>query len=360
MNLLEPYEEAITCGELVDDNEQRDILLILEKIGHDLMRSSRHFPWYKRKSPTGLYLYGDVGVGKTFMMDLFFKHLPIKKKLRFHFHHFMQQIDSQLRLYQGNKNPLLKIAHDLKKRTRILCFDEFMVQDVAHAMILGQLLEVLLAQDLVMAFTSNIAPAHLYWSGVHRDRFLPAIAAIQSHCEIIRLVNKRDYRLRSEVTLQTYLYPLDEENSKLLVGQFCQLEPYYRSNEYINIQNREVLFRMCGEKAIAFDFKVICNLPRSQLDYLELAERFSTIVVSNVPVLREHDSVYVVLFMHLVDVLYDNGISLILSAEVSLEQLYTQGELVPVFQRTYSRLQEMQTANYTHSHRHWIIKGQHI
>jgi cell division protein ZapE len=352
MIINEHYELALANGDIQEDASQRAAVLPLEKICQKLIkREASWLPTWFFSSISGLYLYGKVGVGKTFLMDLLFEKTPIKKKLRFHFHHFMQQVDAELRSLQGHKNPLKLIAENLAKEAKLLCFDEFLVEDVAHAMILAELLQILLNKGVTLVLTSNTHPDNLYLNGAHRKRFLPAIKSIKSHCLIYNLQADRDYRLGKDPALEMYLYPLGKNTDEKLMRQFESIEPNAsKDTGLIQIQNRDVAYIQRGEKIIWFDFQVLCNLPRSQLDYLEIAEKFDTIFLSNVPVLHEEDTIYAILLIHLIDILYDRGIKLIISAAAPLEEIYKKGEMMQIFQRTYSRLEEMHSVDFMKRH----------
>ena len=351
MSLLTKYDEDIRAQNLVDDPVQRQLLVPLDTLVQDLATPRRRwFHWGKTATIQGFYLYGPVGVGKTFLMDMLFEAVTIPEKKRFHFHHFMQQIDAQLRRLQGQKNPLKRIAAELATSTRLLCFDEFMVEDVAYAMILAELLSALFAKGVVLVATSNIPPDELYRQGPHRDRFLPAITAIKSHCQVFNLGNQRDYRLGRASLVNTYLFPLGDTTRNQLASQFNKMAPDGQSGVLLTVQNREIVCVKYTDHVVWFEFKVICNLPRSSLDYLEIADRFDTIFVSDIPVLGEKDTVFAILLVHFIDVMYDRGIRLILSAAVPIDELYTEGEMSHDFKRTSSRLQEMQSADYLRRH----------
>lgn len=352
MKLVEEYEKAIAQGDIRDDTIQRQVLSSLQRLMDDLKQSQSRswLPWRRSPPTKGIYLYGPVGVGKTYLMDLFYEHSVEPRKARFHFHHFMQQIDAQLRQRQGQKDPLHQIAADLAKTIRLLCFDEFLVHDVAYAMILSELLQALFAQGIILVVTSNTRPDDLYLNGVQRKRFLPVIHLINSRCEVINLIHQKDYRLGRKLLLQTYLFPLGNSTNKILEKQFAQLTEQIDDGGTLRIQNRDIPFIKCSDQAVWFDFKILCNLPRSQLDYLELADRFDTIFISDIPVLTEQDTIFAIMLVHLVDVLYDRGIKLVVSAAVPLDQLYTEGEVAHDFKRTRSRLQEMQAADYLKRH----------
>lgn len=352
MTVFTQYDAAIAAGIIENDPQQRELLIPMEQLKQQLMQEKKFlWPWQTRVIK-GLYLYGDVGAGKTFLMDLFYDQVNIPNKLRFHFHHFMQQIDAQLRRRQGEKNPLRSIARDLADKAHLLCFDEFLVNDVAHAMILAELLSNLLAAGVVLVATSNTPPDKLYWNGVQRQRFLPAIAAIKAHCTILNAGTRRDYRLGRKPDLETWITPCGPAADKILERQFNSLEDESTADGVICVQNREIPYIKCGKRAIWFDFQVIGNLPRSQLDYLEIADKFDCVFVSNIPRLSEKDTVAAILLIHFIDVMYDRHIHIILSAAVPLEELYQQGEMLQTFKRTYSRMREMQSADFSQRH-HW-------
>jgi cell division protein ZapE len=352
MTLIAQYDSAVARQEITDDPVQRGVIAHMQRVIDELSAYEHSWlPWLKKKRVQGIYLYGPVGVGKTYLGDLFYSYLPEKQKTRLHFHHFMQQVDAQLRRLQGQRDPLRRIAAHIAKTTRVLCFDEFMVYDVADAMILAELLHALFAKGIVLMITSNIPPDQLYLNGQHRERFLPAIDLIKQHCEIVAIADHADYRLGRAPLQQAYIYPLNEQANALLTKQFNEAVTNIKEKEELCIQNRMIACVKWGKRAVWFRFDVICNLPRSQLDYLEIADRFDTVFVSDIPKLTEKDTVNVILLIHFIDVMYDRGIQLILSAAVPVDELYTQGELSGKFQRTLSRLKEMQSQDYARRHR---------
>jgi cell division protein ZapE len=351
MTLIDHYNAAVERADIDDDAAQRDVVMHLQRV-EDALVASKHswFQWRRAKDAQGLYLYGPVGVGKTYLIDMFYQNVAEPRKSRFHFHHFMQQVDAQLRRLQGEKNPLKRIASNLAKTTRLLCFDEFLVHDVADAMILSELLQAILAHGVVLVASSNTAPDDLYKEGIQRNRFLPAISLIKQHCEVLSLVEKRDYRLGREPLAQAYLFPLNKTTQQALASQFAAIATRVMDNVDITVQKRLIPCVKRGERAVWFNFDVICNMPRSQLDYLEIADRFDTVFVSDIPVLTSNDTVRAILLIHFVDVMYDRGIGLVISAEVALEQLYVSGAMLKEFKRTLSRLEEMQSADYQRRH----------
>lgn len=353
MTLTALYDKAISCHDIIDDPLQRQVLLRLEQLSEALSVLPK--PWYLFKPKPvilGYYLYGSVGVGKTFLMDLFYDNVSTPQKMRFHFHHFMQQIDARLRALQGQKNPLKHIAIELAKSARVLCFDEFMVHDVATAMMLAKLLQALFEQGVVLVATSNSCPDDLYLNGLHRERFLPAIAAIKTHCQVIHLAKQHDYRLGRSLAVKTYIVPAGVAATDELRRQFDAMAVHQEKMVTLMVQQRDIPCIDCCEHMVWFDFKVICDLPRSQLDYLEIAERFDTVFVSDIPQLGDNDTIYAILLVHFIDVMYDFGIRLIVSAAVPLSDLYLEGEMSNEFKRTLSRLQEMQSVDFVRRHPH--------
>ena len=347
MTLIDQYNAAVLRTEIHNDPLQQDVIMHLQRVVDALATSERSwFRWVHKQSVQGLYLYGSVGIGKTYLVDLFYQYVEEQYKARFHFHHFMQQIDAELRRLQGQKDPLKSIAARIAKTTRLLCLDEFLVHDVADAMILGDLLQAILARGVVLVATSNTSPDDLYLNGVQRERFLPASALVKQHCQVLALTDKCDYRVGRVPMQQAYLYPLDKAAEKILTQQFSDLAGHVSSETEINIQQRMIPCVKSGERAVWFKFDVICNLPRSQLDYLEIACRFDTVFVSDIPLLTSNEIGRVILLIHFIDVMYDRGIRLIVSAAVPVEQLYLTGELSMEFQRTLSRLKEMQSEDY--------------
>ncbi len=350
MNLLTAYEEAIRRGEINDDPLQREILDPMQRLATDLIQSKTSWFSWNTKPIKGIYLYGPVGVGKTYLVDMFYHCVGKNKKARYHFHHFMQQIDTQLRKLQGQKDPLRLIAKNIAKSTRLLCFDEFLIHDVAYAMILTELLQALLNNGVILVISSNTKPDDLYLNGVQRNRFLPAIALIKKSCDVLHLNEQKDYRIGRTPLLNAYLYPLNQLTAKTMEQQFDLLAQQGEEHGMITVQNRTIPFLKCASRIIWFDFVVLCNLPRSQLDYLEIAHRFDTIFLSGVPALTEQHTAQAIMFIHCIDVMYDRGIKIIISAEVPAESLYLKGEMKDTFKRTLSRLLEMQSVDYLARH----------
>ena len=358
MILATYYDAAIQRGEIDNDPLQRELLVHMQRLADELQKPEPSwFSWSKKKAIQGLYVYGPVGVGKTYLVDLFYECVEEKKKARFHFHHFMQQIDAQLRRLQGQKDPLRIIAKNVAQSIRLLCFDEFLVHDVAYAMILAELLKALHAQGVILVISSNTKPDDLYLNGPHRARFLPAIALIKNNCDVFFLNEDRDYRMGRQPLLEAYLYPLNERTAKTMEQQFILLAKDIKKNGCINIQTRDIPYIQCDQKSIWFAFDVLCNLPRSQLDYLEIADLFDHVFISGIPGLTENHTAQTIMFIHLIDVMYDRGINIIIAAAVPLEELYIKGEMKETFKRTLSRLMEMQSVDYLSRHPRRMVEN---
>ncbi len=341
--LLQRYDAAIKSGEIKPSYAQREAVIALDKLSKVLQERTWFF---RHKRCQGLYLYGPVGVGKTYVLDLFYESLPDKHKARVHFHRFMQQVDAELRRVQGAPNPLIRVAKKLANSIRVLCLDEFLVHDVADAMILADLLKHLVSLGVIFVITANTKPDDLYLGGVHRERFIPAIELIKTHCDVMILDEHDDHRLGKMSMPKTYVTPCNPASDVLLEQSFDELAGACEQEGQICIQNREILYRKKGDIAVWFEFDVICNLPRSQLDYLELADKFNIIFVSRVPMISPDDTTHAILFIHFIDVMYDRKIRLVLSAETTPEGIYPNGPMRETFLRTESRLKEMQSYEY--------------
>ena len=297
----------------------------------------------------GLYFWGGVGRGKTYLMDTFYDTLPFERKMRTHFHRFMQRVHQELKALDGTKNPLTVIADKYAAETRIICFDEFFVSDITDAMILGSLLQEFFARGISLVATSNIVPDGLYKDGLQRARFLPAIDLLNRYTEVVNVDSGIDYRLRTLEQAELYHYPLDAQADISLNSSFQSLAPdleELEENVKVEINNRHIVARKACEDVIWFDFDAICEGARSQNDYIELAKLYHAVLISNVPQLgRERDDA-ARRFINLVDEFYDSGVKLILSAEKPIHEIYTEGKLSFEIERTKSRLLEMQSTEY--------------
>ncbi|MFP8967110.1 cell division protein ZapE [Pokkaliibacter sp. CJK22405] len=297
----------------------------------------------------GLYFWGGVGRGKTYLMDTFYECLPFAEKKRLHFHRFMQRVHQDLKALAGTANPLVKIGEKYAAEARVLCFDEFFVTDITDAMILGGLLEQLFSRGVTLVTTSNIVPDGLYKDGLQRARFLPAIALLNKHTEVVNVDSGVDYRLRALEQAELYHSPLDEDAEQSLHSSFCSLlrdASKLEENASIEINQRNLTARKVCDDIVWFEFDELCDGPRSQNDYIELAREFHAIILSNVPVLGNGKDDQARRFINLVDEFYDSGVKLIISAAKPLDELYAGGRLSFEFERTTSRLLEMQSKEY--------------
>ena len=296
--------------------------------------------------PRGVYMYGGVGRGKSFLLDCFFAAVPIKRKTRLHFHEFMREVHRELMALQGTADPLDVLARRIAKRFRLLCFDEFHVADITDAMILHRLLRALFNQGVGFVTTSNFKPGELYPNGLHRDRILPAIALLDEHLEVINVDNGTDYRERTLEQLKLYHAPLGASAQAALTDAFECLAESPDDDPHLQIEGRTVDARRRAGGVVWFDFRTLCGGPRSQNDYLEIASRFHTLLLSDVPALTPRMAAEARRFTLLIDVLYDRRVKLVMSAAVPARDLYTAGALLHEFARTVSRLLEMQSSQY--------------
>ncbi|WP_431261284.1 cell division protein ZapE [Roseateles chitinivorans] len=296
--------------------------------------------------PRGVYMFGGVGRGKSFLMDCFFQAVPLTRKTRLHFHEFMREVHRELQELKGIQDPLDELGKRIARRFRLICFDEFHVADVTDAMILYRLLDALFKNRVSIVTTSNFHPDGLYPNGLHRDRILPAIELLKQNLEVINVDNGTDYRQRSLEHVELYHTPLNAETERALTTAFESLAEARDEDPVLHIEHREIRSRRRAGGVVWFDFSELCGGPRSQNDYLELATQFHTIILSNVPAMPPRLASEARRFTLLVDVLYDRRVKLIISAAVPAEQLYTEGPLAHEFPRTVSRLQEMQSKEY--------------
>ncbi len=300
----------------------------------------------KTEMPRSIWLWGGVGRGKSFLMDCFYEAVPLKRKTRLHFHEFMRGVHRELDELKGMADPLDEVAKRVAKRYRLICFDEFHLSDIADAMILERLLRALFENEVAFVMTSNYPPDKLYPEGLHRERVLPAIALLNQHCNVVNVDAGIDYRHRSMEKLNTYHYPLTPLASEQLRAAFDAVAETKEGDLALSIGHREVRALRRAGGAVWFDFKTLCGGPRSQTDYLEIAERFHTVVLSDVPAMGANMASEARRFVWLIDVFYDQRIKLFMSAACSPIELYTSGVMVNEFARTVSRITEMQSAEY--------------
>lgn len=352
MSVLAAYEAELTSRGYKSDPAQVRAVLALD-------RCVVEWSDYKKKRsnaikkllshppiPRGVYLYGGVGRGKSFLMDCFYNAVPLKRKTRLHFHEFMREVHRELRDLQGIVNPLDELAKRMAKRFKLICFDEFHVSEITDALILHRLLAALFEQGVGFMTTSNFKPNDLYPGGMHRDRILPAIALLNANLEVINVDNGTDYRSISLEQIRMYLQPWGEQADAEMLEAFYKVAESPDEDPLLKIEAREIQAKRKAGGVVWFDFKTLCGGPRSQNDYLEIATQFHTILLSNVPAMPPRLSSEARRFTWLIDVLYDRRVKLIMSAEVAPEELYTQGPLSHEFPRTISRIKEMQSVAY--------------
>ncbi len=354
------YQQDLTREDFSYDASQETAVKHLQRLYDDLVKSQQSvektgfinklFAKKEKKVPVkGLYFWGGVGRGKTYLMDTFYDSLPFKNKERTHFHRFMQRVHGDLKVLEGQKDPLDAIAKKYAQEACIICFDEFFVSDITDAMILGGLFERLFAEGVSLVATSNIVPDGLYLNGLQRARFLPAIALLKEHTEIVNVDGGVDYRLRVLEQAELYHCPLDAQADISLNTSFENLAPDLDEVvecEQIEVNGRNILSRRCCEDVVWFDFDEICLGARSQNDYIEIAKMYHAVLVSNVPQMGRASDDAARRFINLVDEFYDSGVKLILSAAVPIFDIYTEGKLNFEIERTKSRLLEMQSHDY--------------
>jgi cell division protein ZapE len=295
----------------------------------------------------GLYLWGGVGRGKTWLMDHFYADLPFAERRRCHFHRFMHDVHAQLATLKGRRSPLQHIAAGIARDTRVLCFDELFVTDIADAMILGGLFAGLFQAGVTLVATSNVAPQDLYKDGLQRERFLPAITLLGEHLEVLQVAAATDYRLRQLTQAGTYLMAQAADSGARLEALFRELsDAGTQAGGTIQIEGRPIPVVRAAHGAVWFDFRALCAGPRSQEDYIEIAREYQSVIVSDVPVFDAALEDEARRFIALVDELYDRNVNLVVSAAAAPAQLYAGSRLHALFERTASRLVEMQSAAY--------------
>ena len=296
--------------------------------------------------PRGVYLYGGVGRGKSFLMDCFYNAVPIRRKTRLHFHEFMREVHRELRDLAGTVNPLDELGKRIALRYKLICFDEFHVAEITDALILDRLLSALFEHGVGFVTTSNFKPDDLYPGGMHRDRILPAIELLNTHFHVLNVDNGMDYRRRMLEQVNLYHVPLGAKADAQMTLTFNRLAESQDEDPVLRIESRQIQARRRAGGLVWFDFKTLCGGPRSQNDYLEIASQFHTVLLSDVPVMPPRMASEARRFTWLIDVLYDRRVKLVMSAEAAPAALYLEGPLAHEFPRTVSRLIEMQSAEF--------------
>lgn len=355
---LESYQKDIADGKFAFDESQHEAVIQIQALFDDLIVNDKNSfgVWRKllnkvsqhdKNKLTGLYIWGGVGRGKTWLVDTFYHCLPFENKMRMHFNRFMRMVHNELNALSDIQNPLDEIAQSIAEKARVICFDEFHVADITDAMLLAGLLKALFDRGVVLVATSNEHPDKLYWDGLQRERFLPAIDLLNEFTKIINVDSGIDYRLRYLDKAKTYHTPLGESSEALMLDSFQQLSTEAGQPAHIIvIEHREILTVQCADGVVWFDFPDICDGPRGPADYIEIARLYQTVLISNIPQMSALNDDVCKRFITLVDEFYDRNVKLILSAAMQPELLYEGQSLTLAFRRTVSRLIEMQTHDY--------------
>ncbi|MDH5276155.1 MAG: cell division protein ZapE [Gammaproteobacteria bacterium] len=358
MDLLARYNAVVAEHGFNADPAQLRAMQVLDRVARELAAQparrrvprllQRFLPIAPVMAPVrGVYLWGGVGRGKTLMMDLFFNWLPFDDKRRYHFHRIMSRVHGRLAELRDVQDPLGIIAAEVAREARVLCFDEFFVSDIADAMLLGRFIETLLANGVTLVATSNIAPQDLYRGGLQRQRFLPAIDLLARHTEVVHVDGLVDYRLRVLEAAEIWHAPLDPVADANLERYFHDIAPDRGTGDArLEVLGRRIQTRRLSEGVVWFDFAALCDGPRSQEDYIQIARSFQTVILSGVPQLDENRENAARRFIALVDEFYDRRVNLIVSAAAPISRIYTGSRLVNEFERTRSRLLEMQSLEY--------------
>ncbi|MGI2945778.1 cell division protein ZapE [Vibrio diabolicus] len=360
MTPLQQYQKDIAEHGFQRDEAQYQAVVALDKLYHAIVEfQSAPVPqlskWQKLmgkkvdmpEPPKGLYFWGGVGRGKTYLMDAFFDALPTQRKMRVHFHRFMYRVHDELKLLGDVENPLAKVADKFKEEADVVCFDEFFVSDITDAMILATLLQEMFKRQMILVATSNIEPQNLYRNGLQRARFLPAIDMILARCDVLNVDSGVDYRLRTLEQAEIYHYPLDEQANINLNKYYQQLTGERQIVAHqIEVNHRKLEVVEASDGVLHASFAQLCQTARSQNDYIELSRIYHTVLLADVQQMNRKIDDAARRFIALVDEFYERNVKLIISAEVPMEDLYTEGQLEFEFKRCLSRLTEMQSHEY--------------
>lgn len=353
---LETYTDLIESGRFSADDQQRAAVEALDRLWHALQTQDKKVAGLNRlrarlfkkteQDFRGLYLWGDVGRGKTWLMDMFYESLQIERKRRIHFHRFMQRVHDELNKLQHEADPLPKVASRWSDEFRVLCLDEFFVSDIADAMLLSGLLEALFENGVTLVTTSNAHPDDLYKDGLQRAKFLPAIERLKENCDVVKVAGDTDYRLRILEQSTTYHFPLDENAEAILRNNYEKIACGSDHRPDLSVNGRVMTARRRSDGVVWFDFRTLCDGPRGSADYIELARAFNTVLISDVTVMTDNDSDIARRFITMIDEFYDRNVKVLITAEARFDSLYTGKRLEFEFQRTASRLTEMQSHDY--------------
>jgi cell division protein ZapE len=360
MNVNEYYEQELQTRGYQSDAAQLAAVERLQRCYDEWVAyKARRSNAFKKlivhpELPRGVYMWGGVGRGKSFLMDSFFAVVPVQRKTRLHFHEFMREVHRELEELKGTADPLDELARRVAKRYRLICFDEFHISDIADAMILYRLLDRLFSAGVQFVMTSNYDPDLLYPDGLHRDRLLPAIELIKSKLDVMNVDAGTDYRKRTLSQVTAYHTPLGAAADKALRADFAKLAAVPDESPILRIEKRELKALRKADGVVWFDFATLCGGPRSQNDYLELASRFHAVILSEVPKMSPRNASEARRFTWLIDVFYDHKVKLLMSAAVPAEELYLEGPMANEFARTVSRITEMQSKEYLESERRLV------
>jgi cell division protein ZapE len=349
------YEASLERRGFVTDPSQRRAVARLQRLYEEWTAyKARRNSALKRllvkpPLPKGVYLWGAVGRGKSFLMDAFYRCVPLVRKRRVHFHPFMREIHRELERLKGTEDPIAAVAERTARRYRLICFDEFHVSDIADAMILGRYLQQVMDRGVQFVMTSNYAPERLYADGLQRARFAPAIALIKERLDVVEVDNGTDYRRLKMVQVEAY--HVGAGGDAALERVFAALKDVEEEKQPLDVEGRKIPYRRRAGGLVWFDFATLCGGPRSYADYVDLAQRFHTVILSGVPRMSAKHADAARRFTWLVDVLYDDRVNLVVSAEAPPDALFTEGAHSAEFQRTTSRLHEMRSTGYLASER---------
>ena len=360
MSLLpsESYNKKLSGGDILDspaqelvvkefDNFYREFLKTYQSSNNIIVKLLSVIKLYKPYAVRGIYLWGDVVRGKTFLIDLLYDSLPVKHKIRLHYHRFMLRIHNDLKILQEQINPLKTIAKRLAEETRVIFFDEFFVKDITDAMLLANLLKYLTEFGVSFVMTSNIHPLDLYKNGLQRARFIPAIKLIEQNMKILHLDSEVDFRMQALTTVEIYHTPADKTAFLKVEEYFSKFAPVsLKKNNQLEVLGRIIKTINLADDVVWFDFIDICDGPRSQNDYIEIASCYHTVFITGVPIFTEDTEEQARRFIALVDEFYDHNVKLILTADANLDTIYRGEALGFEFNRTISRLTQMQSREY--------------
>ncbi|GAA0860200.1 cell division protein ZapE [Aliiglaciecola litoralis] len=352
------YQQDLEDPDFHFDAAQQNAVKELQRLYDELTQPQKKLTWriklvsvfgtgMSKPSIQGLYFWGGVGRGKTYLVDTFYDCLPFERKMRIHFHRFMHRVHHEMKALKGEADPLTIVADKFAKEAKVICFDEFFVSDITDAMILGTLMQELFARGICLVATSNIIPDELYKNGLQRSRFLPAIELLNQNCRIVNVDSGVDYRLRTLEQAEIYHYPLDENANQDLIKYFGQLAPDVGGkNRPIEIEGRKIPSIQDADGVVMFEFRALCDGPRSQSDYMEISRCYHSVLLANVEQMGRDKDDIARRFIAMVDEFYERNVKLIISAQVAMEELYTTGQLEFEFRRCLSRLKEMQSHDY--------------